>query len=118
MDGSADALIARVQRRPRQPSKANRSHANHLPWSVPDPSDFHNHQTRCACDEDDHGPTTIDESPATNDAPSKLTPATQVSFTNERTNDQKARATERPTATVNDDDHETQRRLNHHRHRC
>lgn len=117
MDGSADALIARVQRRPRQSLKANRPHADYRPCSVPDTSDFHSHQTQCASNEDDHGPTTIDESPAINDTPSKLTPATQVPFTNERTNDQKARATERPTTTVNDDDHETQRRLNHHRPR-
>ncbi|KAF5571722.1 hypothetical protein FPHYL_205 [Fusarium phyllophilum] len=118
MDGSADALIARVQPYPRPPPKANRPRANRHPWSVPDTSDFYNHQTRCACDEDDHGPTTIDKSPAMNDPPSKLTPATQVPFTNERTNDQTARATERPTTTVDDDDHETQRRLDHDRLRC
>ncbi|KAF5599590.1 hypothetical protein FPANT_3282 [Fusarium pseudoanthophilum] len=110
MDGSADALIAHVQRRPHQPPKANRPHTDHRPWSVPDTSDYTMRMRG-----NDHGPITIDESPAINDTPSKLTPATQVPFTNERTNDQKTRATERLTTTVNDDDYETQRRLNHHR---
>ncbi|EWG55313.1 hypothetical protein FVEG_17502 [Fusarium verticillioides 7600] len=82
---------------PSQPPKANRPHAIHRPSSIPDTSDFHSHQTRCASDEDDdddHGPRMIHESPAINDALSKLTPATQVPSTNERTNDQKARATD------------------------
>lgn len=83
---------------PSQPPKANRPHAIHRPSSTPDTSDFHSHQPRCASDEDDdddgHGPRMINESPAINDAPSKLTPATQVPSTNERTNDQKARVTD------------------------
>ncbi|KAF5679891.1 hypothetical protein FDENT_8605 [Fusarium denticulatum] len=94
MDGSADALIARVQQRPRQSPKANRPHAIHRPWSVPETSDFYNHQTRCACDEDDNGPTAIDEFRAINDAPSKSAPATQVPFTNERPNGESERATD------------------------
>ncbi|KAL7758922.1 hypothetical protein ACKLNR_011349 [Fusarium oxysporum f. sp. zingiberi] len=50
--------------------------------------------------------------------PSKLEPPMRVLFTNERTNDESDRATERPTNTMNDDDdddNETQRRLTYDR---
>ncbi|KAF5684598.1 hypothetical protein FCIRC_3942 [Fusarium circinatum] len=125
-----DALIARVQSRPRQAPKVNGPHGCHRPSSIPDISNCqyclshlqrqaltHHHQSAITR-HDAHTTTTRrypdDDPRVPNDRqrPSKLTPTMQVPFANEQATKQR----ERPTTTMNDD--EAQRRLSYDRLQC
>ncbi|KAF5254865.1 hypothetical protein FANTH_361 [Fusarium anthophilum] len=110
---SADAPIARVQSRPRQPPKVNGPHGSHRPSSIPDISNcqycishlqrqalIHHYQSTIAR-HDAHTTTTRrcpdDDRRVPNDRrrPSKLAPTMQVPFTNERANERRNNESDR-----------------------